>query len=126
VDILLVEDNEGDAFLVGLAVAQVSAAARLRVAHDGEVALAILQSGDFRPSLIILDLNLPRIPGLDLLTRWRGNTVPIVVFTSSSSDYEKARVLALGASEFVQKPSDLDAFIGAVGGIIKRWGAVDL
>jgi DNA-binding response OmpR family regulator len=121
-DILLVEDNDGDAFLVRLAVADASAVACLRVARDGEEALAMLVSGDFRPSLIILDLNLPRMLGLDLLARFRGNTVPIVVFSSSSSNDEKARVLALGAREFVQKPSDLDAFLRAVGGIIERWG----
>jgi DNA-binding response OmpR family regulator len=120
-DILLVEDNEGDALLVRLAVAEVSSTTNLHIARDGEQALAMLESKDLNAVLIILDLNLPRIPGTVLLQRWKSRTIPIVVFSSSQNDAEKARVLALGACEFVHKPTDLDGFLSAVMGIIKRW-----
>jgi DNA-binding response OmpR family regulator len=121
--ILLVEDNPGDAMAVRLAVAEASESAILRIARDGEQALDLIESTDFHPSLIILDLNLPRIPGSVLLERWQGNHIPVVVFSSSENGAEKAQVLALGAREFVQKPTDLEAFTNAVCGIVERWSA---
>ena len=121
-EILLVEDNPGDAMAVRLAVAEASATANLHIARDGEQALALSESADFRPSLIILDLNIPRIPGSALLERWQGSHIPVVVFSSSQNVAEKAHVLALGAREFVPKPTDLDAFHHAVCGIVERWG----
>jgi chemotaxis family two-component system response regulator Rcp1 len=121
-DILLIEDHEGDVLLARLAVAEASATASLHIARNGEEAIAMMEDADFQPSLIILDLNLPRITGPALLERWRGGAIPVVVFSSSQSDAEKARVLELGACEFVHKPSDLDAFVGAVGMIVERSG----
>jgi DNA-binding response OmpR family regulator len=121
-EILLVEDNPGDTMAVRLAVAEASETALLRVARDGEQALALIENTDFHPALIILDLNIPRIPGLALLERWQGSHIPVVVFSSSQKAAEKEHVLALGAREFVHKPTDLDAFINAVCGIVERWG----
>ncbi len=115
------EDNPGDAMAVRLAVAEASETAILRIARDGEQALALIESTDFHPSLIILDLNIPRIPGSALLERWQGRDIPVVVFSSSQDAAEKEHVLALGAREFVQKPTDLDAFINAICGIVERW-----
>jgi two-component system, response regulator len=120
-EILLVEDNPGDAMAVRLAVAEASETAILRVVRDGEQALAMIENTDFQPSLIILDLNIPRIPGTALLERWQGSHIPVVVFSSSQDDAEKENVLALGAREFVHKPTDLDAFTQAVCGIVERW-----
>ena len=120
-EILLVEDNPGDAMAVRLAVAEALSTAFLRVARDGEQALALIENSDFHPSLIILDLNIPRIPGSALLERWQGLHIPVVVFSSSHNDAEKANVLALGAREFVHKPTDLDAFHHAICGIVERW-----
>jgi DNA-binding response OmpR family regulator len=120
-EILLIEDNPGDAMAVRLALAEASDTAILRVVRDGEQAVALIESTDFQPSLIILDLNIPRIPGSALLERWQGSHIPVVVFSSSQNDAEKAHVLALGAREFVQKPTDLNAFTRAVCGIVERW-----
>ena len=94
----------------------------LHIARDGEQALTMLSDADFRPELIILDLNIPRIPGLALLERWQASHIPVVVFSSSQNAAEKANVLALGAREFVPKPTDRDAFHDAVRGIVERWG----
>ncbi len=120
-EILLVEDNPGDAMLIRFALAEASATVKLHIARDGQQALALIDNTDFQPSLIILDLNIPRIPGSALLERWQGRHTPVVVFSSSRDDVEKARVLALGAREFVHKPTDLDAFTHAVCGIYERW-----
>jgi DNA-binding response OmpR family regulator len=69
----------------------------------------------------MLDLNIPRISGSVLLERWKAQETPVVVFSSSLNDAEQARVMELGAREFVQKPTDVEAFSEAVCGIIERW-----
>jgi DNA-binding response OmpR family regulator len=120
-EILLVEDNAGDAVLIRQVLAEGSVPVNLHIARDGEQALALLDGEDFRPTLIILDLNIPRIPGVSLLERWRTNDIPVVVFTSSQIAAEKTRVLALGAREFIEKPTDIAAFIRALRGIVERW-----
>jgi CheY-like chemotaxis protein len=124
-DILLVEDNAGDAVLIRQVVTDTSFPLdfplKLHIARDAEQAISMLRAGYFHPSLIILDLNLPKIHGLVLLERWEGDETPVVVFSSSSDRGERARALALGAREFVTKPSRLDGYISAVRGIVERW-----
>jgi DNA-binding response OmpR family regulator len=120
-EILLVEDNAGDAVLIRQILAEASVPVNLHIARDGEQALTMLSDAHFRPALIILDLNIPRITGAALLERWKSLDTPVVVFSSSMNDAERARVLELGAREFVQKPTDIEAFTAAVVGIIQRW-----
>ena len=71
--------------------------------------------------LIILDLNLPRITGLGVLERYHSKDTPIVVFSASSMQTDKEFALALGASDYVQKPIDLQAFTEAVCEIVNKW-----
>lgn len=120
-EILLVEDNAGDAVLIRQILADASVPVNLHIVRDGEQALTMLSDADFHPALIILDLNIPRISGSVLLERWKAQKVPVVVFSSSLNDAEQARVMELGAREFVQKPTDIQAFSAAVCGIIERW-----
>jgi two-component system response regulator len=121
VEILLVEDSAGDAVLIRQIVSEVSAAVSLHIARDGEQALMMLGDSDFRPAFIILDLNIPRTSGLKLLERWKSQQIPVVVFSSSLNDGERARVLELGAREFIQKPTDIDAFTQVVRGMVERY-----
>lgn len=120
-EILLVEDNAGDAVLIRQILADATVPVNLHIARDGEQALTILSDADFQPELIILDLNIPRITGPALLEQWRSQKTPVVVFSSSLSEAERTRVMELGAREFIQKPTDIDGFIAAVCGIIERW-----
>ena len=120
-EILWVEDNPGDEVLIRLALSGASVPLNLHFARDGEQALRLIGRTGFRPALIVLDLNIPRIPGPDLLQRWRGNDIPMVVFSSSRNAAERALVLALGAREFVEKPTGIEAFTSAVSGIVERW-----
>src|ERR1700688_2141411 len=120
-EILLVEDNAGDAVLIRQVLADAALAVNLHIARDGEQALTLLSDAHFRPALIILDLNIPRIVGAALLDRWKSQDIPVVVFSSSINEAERARVLELGALEFVQKPTDIEAFADAVSGIVKRY-----
>ena len=82
---------------------------------DGEQALQVLadSDSDFKPTLIILDLNIPKIPGLVLLTRSKPSA-PVVVFSSSSNPSEVHQALELGVREFVQKPYDFQEFANVV------------
>ena len=122
VEVLLVEDNAGDAVLIRQTLTECPVAVNLHIARDGEQALIMLANPDFKPDLIILDLNIPRIPGNVLLERYQGKDTAIVVFSSSWNDAEIQHALQLGAREFVQKPTDIQAFIDAVIGIIEKWG----
>jgi len=122
VEILLVEDNAGDAVLMRQVMGESKIPIKLHIARDGEQALNILSDADFRPDLIILDLNLPRIPGSVVLERFKSENIPIVVFSSSWNDAEIENALKLGAREFIQKPTDIQEFIDAVCAIIQKWG----
>ena len=114
----MIEDNAGDV----LAIRQILAALpiKISVARDGEQAIQLLEDSEYKPDLIILDLNIPKVPGLAVLERCKP-TGPVVVFTSSSNPAEKQRAKELGASEFVQKPYDLDEFAQVLMRMIEEW-----
>ena len=71
--------------------------------------------------MVILDLNLPRIPGSAVLERYHSAKTPIVVFTSSWNDAEIRRAMDLGARQFAQKPTDLQAFSDVVCEMVEKW-----
>ena len=121
IEVLLVEDNAGDALLVSQALPECSTRVKLRIAHDGEQALSMLSERDYKPDLIILDLNLPKIPGHVLLQRYPCAKVPVVVFSAYWSDVDLDRAFGLGVREYVHKPMDLEAFKRSVCGIIQKW-----
>src|SRR5579864_6692447 len=116
-DVLLVEDNAGDALLTSQTLANCSVPVKLHIARDGEQALMMLTDPDFQPALIILDLNIPRVSGSAFLERMSRKEIPVVVFSSSWNETEIEHVLVQGARDFVQKPTELDAFAEAVCGI---------
>lgn len=125
--ILLMEDNPSDVFLLKRALDQHSVHYDLVLIRDGEQALAALNDiaagGQARPDLIVLDLNLPRHDGIEILTHCRSlsplENMAIMILTSSDSPGEKARAEELSVSDFVRKPILLDDFM-ALGGRIKQ------
>jgi CheY-like chemotaxis protein len=122
IDLLLIEDNAGDALLVSQVAAECRTPVALRIASDGDEALQMLADPEhYQPDLIILDLNLPKVPGLTFLERYRPKDVPVVIFSSSPNAVEIQNAIALGAREFVRKPIDFKSFAEAVQGIIDRW-----
>jgi DNA-binding NtrC family response regulator len=121
IEILLVEDNAGDTLLIQQTLAEGSIPVRIHVARDGEQALLMLDNPEFHPGLVILDLNLPRIPGSAVLERYHSAKTPIVVFTSSWNDAEIRRAMDLGARQFAQKPTDLQAFSDVVCQMVEKW-----
>jgi CheY-like chemotaxis protein len=120
-EVLLVEDNAGDALLIGQALEEYHISVHLHIARDGEQALQILGEQDFEPDLIILDLNIPKISGHTVLSMSRPNKTPVVVFTASENQADIDRAYLLGAKEFVHKPMDLDDYKAAVCCVIQKW-----
>jgi len=122
VELFLIEDNPADVVLFWHVLAESGMKVKVHLALDGQQALQMLTEPHFEPSLIILDLNIPKIPGLSLLERWSTKT-PVVVFSSSTDEREKQRALALGVSEFVAKSLDLYEFSQSVCGMVRKWAA---
>ncbi len=120
VEVFLVEDNPADVLLVRVALSQIPFPIKLEVAKDGEQALRMLNSPDFTPDLIILDLNMPRLDGQSVLQQYRKKT-PVVIFSSTQNKAEVQEALALGAREYVQKPIGFEPYAAAVRGIVQRW-----
>jgi CheY-like chemotaxis protein len=121
--LLHVEDDDATSYLLSVALDQIGLRVQLHRVPDGDSALRFLRrEGEFAsapaPDLILLDISLPKKTGLEVLTEIYYNPVfsriPVVVFTSSSLAREKAKVLSLGAQEFITKPSTFEAFLGAV------------
>ena len=121
VEVLLVEDDAGDAMLIQQALCDCPVPVHLHIARDGKQALLMLTNPHVKLDLIILDLNIPEISGTALLERWCVGATPVVVFSSTANPIEKERTLALGAREFVSKPMDLDEYSAAVYGIVDKW-----
>lgn len=121
IEVLLVEDNAGDTLLVQQTLAEGPLPVRIHVARDGEQALQMLDDPNFTPGLIILDLNIPRIPGSAVLERYHSKKTPIVIFSSSWNEAEISRAMELGAREFAQKPMDLQAFSDVICGMVQKW-----
>jgi CheY-like chemotaxis protein len=121
IDVLLVEDNSGDEFLISLIATEARIPINLHVARDGVEALSKLANRKSNPALVILDLNLPAVSGQDVLWHFHPEDVPVVVFSSSSSEPDIKRSLELGAREFIRKPSHFEDYKRAVLGMIEKW-----
>src|ERR1700730_264018 len=122
-EVLLVEDCAGDALLVGQALVDCPTPVHLHIARDGEQALQLLEQPDFKPDLIILDLNIPKISGYTVLALQppKKNKTPVVVFSASENEADVSRALSLGAQDFVHKQMDLDEYKSAVSGMVQKW-----
>lgn len=134
-EVLLVEDNPGDARLTREALREARAAVRLSVVSDGEEALAFLRrqgphASAPQPDLVLLDLNLPRMTGREVLAAVRADPalrgLPVIVMTTSRAERDVRDCYELGASCYVVKPVDLDEFLRLVRAIEDFWFHVAL
>jgi len=123
-DVLLVEDDPGDVLLTREAFAQHHPGAQVHVVGDGEEAMRFLRrTGDFadvsRPTLVLLDLNLPRRSGLEVLAELKADpglqTIPVVVLTTSRAEQDILRSYQLHANAYIIKPFDAGQFSAAIG-----------
>jgi CheY-like chemotaxis protein len=131
--VLQVEDNEADVRLTREALREAGDDLRLSVVGDGEQALAYLRREQGfedvpRPHLVLLDLNLPRKDGVEVLQEMRSDPalapIPVVVLTSSSAAHDVDACYAAGANAFVVKSLELDEFIERIGAIRDFWFGV--
>jgi len=126
VDILLVEDNANDAELTLRALKQRNLANQVRVCRDGAEAMDFFSNGAGPiPKVVLLDLKLPKVDGLEVLRRLKGEArtraIPIVVLTSSREEPDIERAYALGANSYIVKPVDFEAFARAVSDVGLYW-----
>lgn len=124
--VLLADDNAGDRRLVELAFAEAEVPCELATVEDGAEALDYLRDREAaRPDLVLLDINMPRMGGLELLelmkTDERLRTIPVVMLTTSVSPGDRAQAYARHANAFVRKPVDVDAFFLAMRRLQDFW-----
>lgn len=121
--ILLVEDNPDDVDLTIMALDKNNIFNEVRVARDGEEALRMLLGAgeeglDRLPAVVLLDLKMPRVNGLEVLREIRRNErtrrLPVVILTSSREEQDIIRGYDLGANSYIRKPVDFDNFVRAV------------
>ena len=123
--IVLVEDNPADVLLITKALKERGIKCSLTCFQDGEKALKNLsQAGRLEPDLILLDLNLPGIDGIDVLTKICTTPgllkVPVVILTSSESPSDMQRTQRIGASRYIRKPTGVEDFFREVGDAVEE------
>lgn len=126
IEILLVEDNPGDARLAMEVLKEAKVLVRLHHVEDGLAALAFLRQADRRhPDLVILDLNLPGMEGRQVLAEIKGDpglrSIPVLVLTTSDAREDIADCYDLHANCYITKPLGLDDFIDVLRGIESFW-----
>lgn len=136
VEILLVEDNPGDARLCEEAFKESKILNILHIARDGQEALDfVFKQGEHKdavtPDLILLDLNLPKVDGKDVLKRIKDNhattKIPVVILTSSKAEEDIVKTYELHANSYISKPLDFEHFIKVIKEINHFWlGIVNL
>ncbi|MBX3049627.1 MAG: response regulator [Anaerolineales bacterium] len=133
IDILLVEDNPGDVRLTQEAFKEGRLRNQLHVVMDGEAAMQYLkQQGDYaavpRPDLILLDLNLPKMNGREVLSAIKNDPdlkrIPVVVLTTSQDETDITESYRQFASSYIVKPVSMEKFIGVVSSFKEYWLSV--
>jgi two-component system, response regulator len=133
--ILLVDDDRDDVDITMLALKQNNIHNEVVVAKDGHQAIELLlnsdeQDGSLSPALILLDINMPGMDGMETLALLRNNnatrSLPVVMLTTSNNPDDVNKSYALGANSFINKPADFDQFCRIIGDIGKYWLAVNV
>ncbi|MDP8998495.1 MAG: response regulator [Myxococcota bacterium] len=130
IDILLVEDNEGDVHLTLEALKKAKVRNRVHTTTDGVEAMQFLRrekpyADAPRPDLVLLDLNLPNMDGREVLEAMKSDpslrSIPVVIVTSSAAEQDIVKTYALNANCYVTKPVDLQQFLHVIGTVGDFW-----
>lgn len=122
-DVLYVDSDPADVLMIQESIAQLGAPVRLHIARDGRQALRFVRrAGEFRsaprPRLILLELELADVPGLDVLAELKGDrdlmTIPVIIFSSSRDRLYVQGSYALHANAYISKPGDFDGFAAVI------------
>ena len=129
--ILLVEDDRVDAMTVQRALKEINVTNQLHIAGDGEEALALLRNSENEnPCIILLDLNMPRMNGLEFLTVAKQDEalkrIPVIVLTTSTEEQDKVNSFNLGVAGYMIKPVDYQQFVEVVRTIDLYWTLSEL
>ena len=131
--ILLVEDRSIDIDLMKRAFAKRKLLNPIKVARDGEEALALIdrwEAGEPIPICILLDLKMPKVSGLEVLRRLKSHprfsTIPVIVLTTSTEDRDIEEAYKLGCNSYIVKPVDFDKFIDVTSKVEVYWCALNL
>lgn len=128
INILLIEDNPGDIELVRTGFEDARVSNHLHVIEDGKAALDFINAGRDLPDLILLDINLPKVDGFEILAAVReheaSRNIPVIMLTSSEADEDVARSYRYCANSYVTKPVDFDKFIAAINSLEDFWLSV--
>lgn len=130
IDILLIEDNPDDAGLTIRTLQKNNLANRLLHLEDGQEALDFLFNDEnLMPKLILLDLKMPRVDGIDVLRKLKSNekkrTIPVVVLTSSKEEKDIVEAYQLGVNAYIVKPVNFDQFVKAITQVGLFWLVVN-
>ncbi|GAB4023380.1 response regulator [Spirosoma koreense] len=121
----IVDDDADDQFLFEVALKQLSPQVLVRPLYDGEELLPALQKSPVLPTLILLDLNMPRLNGFETLQQLRSQTafasIPVVVLTTSTQDEDKEMAFQLGANGFLTKPPSFERTLALFNQLAAQW-----
>jgi two-component system, chemotaxis family, response regulator Rcp1 len=128
-ELLIVEDNPGDVRLLEEVFRELQADVHLTIAQDGAEALKVVAAAAFgpkkRPDLILLDLNLPKVSGHEVLSRLKGSPltvcIPVIVLTSSKAEDDVKRAYDSHVNAYMKKPSTLEGLLSAAEDITNFW-----
>ncbi len=123
--ILIIDDNEDDVLLMKLVLSKTGRDLRTEVAFSGEAGLALIGGGKTSPELILLDLKMPRMDGIEVLRKIREdmslNRIPVVIVTHSDMESDQQASIKAGADSFLHKASDINQFKKDIEHILDRW-----
>lgn len=131
--ILLVEDNPMDVDLTRRAFARRRLLNPIQVARDGEEAIDLIEeweAGEPLPVVILLDINLPKLGGLEVLNHYKrtpiSQTIPVIILTTSSEDRDIQTAYQLGANSYIVKPVDFEKFVEVAAQIDLYWNVINI
>lgn len=126
--VLFVDDDPDHAVLITRAIKESDKTAEIQMASDGTEALALLRSAEDAPDLVLLDINMPGLSGLDVLAQIKADAalkrLPVVMLTSSELSSDIARAYELGASGYISKPSLAHDLRAVLGNTLLYWSAM--
>ncbi|WP_211252314.1 response regulator [Marinobacterium jannaschii] len=128
IEILLVEDNPGDIELVKAGFDEARVANNIVVIGDGQDALDFFDQAETLPDIVLLDINLPKVDGIEVLhkikSQPRTRSVPVIILTSSEAEIDISRSYTENANSYITKPVDFEKFIEAIRSLEDFWLSV--
>lgn len=123
--IMIVDDNPDDIEIARIALSKTGREIKVKTASRGEIALELLQEEDELPSLILLDLKMPGMSGINTLCQIRLDArfkaIPVVIVTSSTLESDEKQAYAAGADNFIHKAFDIEQFTNDIKNLLERW-----